>query len=199
MDGTDVNVFKTARLVTMDNELMDWLDEIVSSPSKRAKDLRDPKSVLLACIPALQNILPSPDGQRPKYEEIVKITRSVIASLYLAAETFHSLLPAELTRFQERWDGNELDPASFLLRQTFFQPMEDGMFDHLRGSIDMSELPLHCDGDCHCIVQQLPVGDRGGLPRRVPCARKEAVQCGKMRRLQLSMVIIIHDCNPTNK
>lgn len=179
------------REIRMNDEVVKWFDEIVTSETARTRDLLDPKRVILSCIPTLQSILPTPDGKNPPpYDEIVRITRSVIARLYLTAETFHDVMPSFLLRFNEGWEVDEDDEEILSRREMCIRHMQKDLFRHLQGYVDPSSLPLQCEGDCHCVVQQLPVGDRGGLPRRVPCARKEVMEIGSMRKVEISMVSI---------
>jgi hypothetical protein len=47
-------------------------------------------------------------------------------------------------------------------------------------AIDVRKLVRRCSGDCSCIVQRSPVGDRGGSVRNVLCAREELSMLGTM-------------------
>jgi hypothetical protein len=53
--------------------------------------------------------------------------------------------------------------------------------EHL-DSIDVRTLKRRCRGDCNCIVQRSPVGNRGGSVRNVLCARKELHRLGEMEK-----------------
>lgn len=64
---------------------------------------------------------------------------------------------------------------------------------HLRNGIDVNSLPLRCTGDCNCIVQQGPVGDRGSFCSRiVPCARTELVSKLKFNLCNIRHVSLLN-------
>lgn len=188
MIHNDNEAHSVSRLSSTDSGLMVWLDHIVTTVSERANDMRDPRSVIASCIRLLQEILPNSSGETPSYDWIVTTTRTAISSLYLAAETFYPVPPQILNDFEEGWDVDLNDKDSVQSRKTVVRALEEELFLHLSGYIDFGRIPNHCVGDCHCQVQQSPVGDRGGIPRRVPCARQELIQCPEMQRVFIHMV-----------
>lgn len=58
----------------------------------------------------------------------------------------------------------------------------------------MERLRLRCSGDCDCVIQRGPVGDRGGFSRIVPCARQELVGKEQFERYVITHVSETNMC-----
>jgi hypothetical protein len=80
------------------------------------------------------------------------------------------------------------NPTLYTRRRSYCRDAEMAYFDHLRAGLKIETLPLHCEPECGCQVQQTPVGDRGGLPRRVPCAQMSLKNAPNMSKTTIKFV-----------
>lgn len=97
--------------------------------------------------------------------------------------------PPEVYRYRQHDVWNETEEA-----YNEYVACNAALSRHLLNGIDVHKIPLRCSGDCNCVVQRGPVGDRGSMCRRiVPCARTELVG-----RLKFSFCDIHHVRNEFN-
>lgn len=78
-------------------------------------------------------------------------------------------IPANDYRLAVFW--NDWAPNDACIRRYF--KLRANLGEALTNGVRIENVPLLCSGDCRCSIQMGPVGDRGGIPRLVPCARTE--------------------------
>jgi hypothetical protein len=83
------------------------------------------------------------------------------------------LPPSVIFKTREGWMAEPKNPELWYFKKRQTRGAVKILFTHLSSNLDVKKLPILCKGDCNCVVQKSPVGDRGGCPRRVPCGRVE--------------------------
>ncbi len=182
----DQRLFFESRNIISDSDYQ-WLETIFSSSDTKSRDVFDPKATLYQCLQMLLDLLPKdPDAVTVTVD--VKILQICIAKIRLAADMFREQPPPDFTNFQEGWMVDMENPTLYTRRQTYCKAAEMAYFDHLHAGIDVASLPLHCEPQCSCVLQQSPVGERGGLPRRVPCAQESLKNAPNMSKTTIVFV-----------
>jgi hypothetical protein len=166
---------------------VEWLVQIFSSSAKESQEVFDPKAALYQCLTMLTKLLPDDETAETVIVN-VNLLRSCIARLRLTADMFKNQPPDLFTNFQEGWMVDMENPTLYTRRQSYCRNAEMAYFDHLRAGLKIETLPLHCEPECGCQVQQTPVGDRGGLPRRVPCAQMSLKNAPNMSKTTIKFV-----------
>lgn len=98
------------------------------------------------------------------------------------------LPPRLFFRYTDGWSVDPKNPELFLYRMEQVKGAVRLLMDHVSSNVDVKHLKLLCLGDCHCHVQQGPVGERGGFPRRVPCGREELATAKPMTAVTIQHV-----------
>lgn len=81
--------------------------------------------------------------------------------------------PGIVFNFREGWMRETDHAGLWIFRKNQVKLGVNFLMRHLVGNLDVASLKVLCSGDCKCVVQQGPAGDRGGIPRRAPCGREE--------------------------
>lgn len=185
----DARLFRESRKSASTTCWSEWLDELMCDSSTESRDVFDPKTMLYTCLSLFKNLLPNDMTVTTTTVE-VKDLLTCLAKIRLATDMFPSKPPSMFTNFQEGWLLDMKNPVLYTRRQMYSKQIEMKYFAHLRSNINVASLPNLCDEECGCVLQQSPVGDRGGIPRRSPCAQKGLAHLPPMTRTTIIFVSI---------
>lgn len=173
-------------------DLRQWLDHLLTTPSERVRQLRDLRTeTFQSAYGFLPYIQPPGDGVDRSKEDIIVGATVCLAQVFLTAETIPYQGPPALKEYKEGWVLDAHDDEDYQMYAEHVNVFDDYKFLVLRGFLDIDQLPIVCtESDCHCVVQQAPIGDRGGLARRVPCAHRALFRSPNMRLVKRQFVSI---------
>lgn len=145
-----------------------------SGSSVASIGLANPRASLLESISTMRGMMgPSSNGTITINVEDFQKT---LDDMERKVEMLPVAQPGTLFTYTEGWMLDMRDPILFKWRKQQIAEAKKLLLNHLVDDISIPNLPDLCEGDCGCAVQRSPAGDRGGLPRRVPCGRKELQQ-----------------------
>lgn len=155
------------------SELQNYLRTCVvdATRAREYSDLLFPRAVFSSAINHIRGLRRFSNG------ETITVSIAEFDTVLAEAEAKREDLPREppgmTFKFNDGWMRELDNPSLWLFKKEQTREATRVLIEHLADNLPVNSLPVLCSGDCDCVVQQSGVGECGGLPRRVPCARTE--------------------------